>query len=113
MQLFDLLRPEQLREQLRKRINVWTCSGGRPARGRVVRRGGRNERRGAEGSPSGTVSLIMSYTAGVPTSLAAHSVASFTETELEQSVAVENLLGALGTIATTGMLGAGPTGIRA
>jgi tripartite-type tricarboxylate transporter receptor subunit TctC len=55
----------------------------------------------------------MSYTAGVPASLAVHSVASFTETELEQSVTVENLLGALGTIGTIGMLGTGPMGIRA
>jgi tripartite-type tricarboxylate transporter receptor subunit TctC len=50
----------------------------------------------AEGYLSNTVSLIMSYTAGGPAGLAAHSVASFMEKELGQSVAVENLLGGVG-----------------
>jgi tripartite-type tricarboxylate transporter receptor subunit TctC len=50
----------------------------------------------AEGYPSDTVSLIMSYTAGDPAGLAAHSVASFMEKKLGQSVAVENLLGGVG-----------------
>jgi tripartite-type tricarboxylate transporter receptor subunit TctC len=67
----------------------------------------------AEGYPSDTVSLIMSYTAEGPAGLAAHSVASFMEKELGQGVAVETVLGALGAIGTTGMLSAGPTGISA
>jgi tripartite-type tricarboxylate transporter receptor subunit TctC len=55
----------------------------------------------------------MSYTAEGPAGLAEHSVASFMEKELGQGVAVENVLGALGAIGTTGMLSAGPTGISA
>ena len=60
--------------------------------GRVVRRGGRNERLGPGGLPSDRVNPILSYTAGGPVGLTAHSVASFVKEELGgESVAVGNL----------------------
>ena len=62
--------------------------------GRVVRRGGRNERLGPGGLPSARVNPILSYTAGGPVGLTAHNVASFVKEELWRNSEERALLSA-------------------
>jgi tripartite-type tricarboxylate transporter receptor subunit TctC len=71
---------------------------------------------GAQGSdepdayPSDQIRLLVPYTAGGPTDIAARSLGRFMETSLGQSVVVENLPGASGSTAYQELLSADPNG---
>jgi tripartite-type tricarboxylate transporter receptor subunit TctC len=60
--------------------------------------------------PSDQIRLIVPYTAGGPTDIAARSLAHYMEEALNQTVVVENLPGASGTAAYQELLSAAPDG---
>jgi tripartite-type tricarboxylate transporter receptor subunit TctC len=60
--------------------------------------------------PSDQIRLIVPYTAGGPTDIAARSLGRFMETSLGQTVVVENLPGASGSTAYQEMLSSEPDG---
>jgi tripartite-type tricarboxylate transporter receptor subunit TctC len=60
--------------------------------------------------PSDQIRLIVPYTAGGPTDIAARSLGRFMETSLGQTVVVENLPGASGSTAYQELLSAEPDG---
>lgn len=61
--------------------------------------------------PSDQVRLIVPYTAGGPTDIAARAVARFMEQELDATVLVENLPGASGASAYQQLIAAEPDGL--
>jgi tripartite-type tricarboxylate transporter receptor subunit TctC len=63
-----------------------------------------------EAYPSDQIRLIVPYTAGGPTDIAARSLGRFMETSLGQTVVVENLPGASGSTAYQEMLSSEPDG---
>jgi tripartite-type tricarboxylate transporter receptor subunit TctC len=63
-----------------------------------------------EAYPSEQIRLIVPYTAGGPTDIAARSLGHFMETSLGQTVVVENLPGASGSTAYQELLSAEPDG---
>jgi tripartite-type tricarboxylate transporter receptor subunit TctC len=63
-----------------------------------------------EAYPSDQIRLIVPYTAGGPTDIAARSLGRFMETSLGQTVVVENLPGASGSTAYQELLSAEPDG---
>jgi tripartite-type tricarboxylate transporter receptor subunit TctC len=63
-----------------------------------------------EAYPSEQIRLIVPYTAGGPTDIAARSLGKFMETSLGQTVVVENLPGASGSTAYQELLSADPDG---
>jgi tripartite-type tricarboxylate transporter receptor subunit TctC len=63
-----------------------------------------------EAYPSDQIRLIVPYTAGGPTDIAARSLGKFMETSLGQTVVVENLPGASGSTAYQELLSAEPDG---
>jgi tripartite-type tricarboxylate transporter receptor subunit TctC len=66
--------------------------------------------RADEPYPSEQIRLIVPYTAGGPTDIAARSLGKFMETSLGQTVVVENLPGASGSTAYQELLSAEPDG---
>ena len=64
----------------------------------------------SEAYPSDQIRLIVPYTAGGPTDIAARSLGRFMETSLGQTVVVENLPGASGSTAYQELLSADPDG---
>lgn len=62
------------------------------------------------GYPSEEVTIIVPYTAGGPTDLAARSMGAFLEQRLGQPVVVENMPGAAGSVAMTEFVGSDPDG---
>jgi tripartite-type tricarboxylate transporter receptor subunit TctC len=63
-----------------------------------------------EAYPSDQIRLIVPYTAGGPTDIAARSLGKYMETSLGQTVVVENLPGASGSTAYQELLSAEPDG---
>jgi tripartite-type tricarboxylate transporter receptor subunit TctC len=63
-----------------------------------------------EAYPSDQIRLLVPYTAGGPTDIAARSLGRFMETSLGQTVVVENLPGASGSTAYQEMLSSEPDG---
>lgn len=63
-----------------------------------------------EAYPSDQIRLIVPYTAGGPTDIAARSLGTYMETSLGQTVVVENLPGASGSTAYQELLSAEPDG---
>lgn len=64
----------------------------------------------AAGYPSEEIRVIVPYTAGGPTDLAARSIGTFLEGRLGQPVIVENMPGAAGSLAMNELVGSKPDG---
>ena len=71
---------------------------------------GTGEDSAAADYPSKQIRLIVPYTAGGPTDIAARAVAKFMEQELDETVLVENLPGASGASAYQQLIAAEPDG---
>ena len=72
--------------------------------------GGQRAAEQEEAYPSDQIRLIVPYTAGGPTDIAARALGRFMETSLGQTVVVENLPGASGSTAYQELLSAEPDG---
>lgn len=64
----------------------------------------------AAGFPSQEITVLVPYTAGGPTDLAARAMGQFLEAELGQPVIVENLPGAAGSVAMNELVASEPDG---